>query len=88
MKATSCASAPKASAISIIADAAPGEEPHTAVVPGSTDQRLIAQPRTPLAAITASTTARNSGQSLRNIRTMSCVITPAIRQPISAWAKR
>ena len=41
MKATSRASAPNASAISTIALAAPGVEPHTAVVPGSTFQRLI-----------------------------------------------
>ena len=44
MTATSLMSPPKASAISTIAVAAPGEEPQTAVVPGSTFQRARAKP--------------------------------------------
>src|SRR5271165_2673999 len=45
MTATSLMSPPKASAISTIAVAAPGEEPQTAVVPGSTFHRARARPR-------------------------------------------
>ena len=45
MTATSLMSPPKASAISTIAVAAPGEEPQTAVEPGSTFQRARAKPR-------------------------------------------
>ena len=85
MNATRRASAPKASAISIIAVAPPGEAPQTAVEPGSTCQRLISHPSVLLATITADTSAMNSGQSSRNVSMMPGVIELAMRQPTTAW---
>ena len=85
MNATSRASAPNASAISIIAVAPPGEAPHTAVEPGSTCQRLISQPSVLLATITAETSAMKSGQSSRNVSIIPGVIEFAMRQPTTAW---
>ena len=71
-----------------MAEAAPGDEPHTAAVPGSTRQRVSSQPSVLLAAITAMTTATNSGQS-RNIAPMiDGGMLRAIMQPITACAIR
>jgi hypothetical protein len=71
-----------------MAVAAPGEEPQTAVVPGSTRQRLIIQPSALLAAITVNTTPRNSGHWFRKAPTISDEIARAIRQPTIACAPR
>jgi len=46
-----------------IAVAAPGEEPQTAVVPGSTRQRLISQPSALLAPITPAPPRRRAANS-------------------------
>ena len=61
--------------------AAPGEEPQTAVVPGSTRQRLMSHPSTLEAKTVAATTPRKSGHSARNTGKMPGEIDAAIRQP-------
>ena len=66
--------------------AAPGDEPQTAVVPGSTRQRVSTQPSVLLAAITATTTVTNSGQSRRISPTIEGGMLRAIMQPITACA--
>ena len=86
MKATSRASAPKASAISTIAVAPPGAEPHTPTLPGKICQRLMSQPRRLLAAITEVTTANSTGAFASTSWTMDGVIVLAIRQPTTACA--
>src|ERR1700733_14390688 len=53
MKATSRASAPYASAITIMADAAPGNNPQMAVVSGKMRNLLMIQPSTQLATMTS-----------------------------------
>jgi hypothetical protein len=52
MNATSRASAPKASAIATIAEAAPGAEPQIAVLPGRTPKRVSSRPSPAATAIT------------------------------------
>jgi hypothetical protein len=84
MKATSGASAPKASAMSIITGAAPGNSPQTAVVPCIMRSLLISHPSAALATTVVATTARNSGQSSMNLTAISDVNERAIRQPIIA----
>ena len=88
MNATSRASAPKAPDISIMTEAPPGAVPHTAVVPGSTFNRASVQPRAVLVATMAITTLRNSGQSSRNLSTMSPVSARATRHPTMVCAAR
>src|SRR5579872_4996657 len=86
ISATVCASAPWASAMIIIALAAPGEVPHTAVEPDSAPQRLISQPIRLLAATTARMTLTKSGASFKKATTIAGVIARAMRQPRIAWA--
>ena len=69
-----------------MAVAPPGEEPQTAVEPGSRLQRLNSHPSVLLAASTARTTMRNNGQSLRNVSMILGLMEPAIRQPTIVWA--
>ena len=88
MSATSRASAPKAPDISIMTDAPPGAVPHTAVVPGSTLHRVSSQPSAVLAATMPMMTLRKSGQSLRNLNTISPVTARATRQPMMVWAAK
>ena len=68
-----------------MADAAPGERPQTAVVPGKMCHRLIVQPMRLLATITEDTMPRKSGQRPRKLTRMSGVRARAIMQPITAW---
>jgi hypothetical protein len=84
MKATSGASAPKASAMRIITGAAPGNSPQTAVVPCMMRSLLISQPSAALAMTVVATTARNSGQPSLNLMTIADVNERAIRQPTIA----
>ena len=86
MKATRRASAPNSAAMITIADAAPGHEPHTLVVPGMTRQRLMTKPRKLLAATIAKTTARMTGHSSRKEERIEGVIALAMKSPIKAWA--
>ena len=66
MKATSRMSAPKLADISVMALAAPGEEPQTAVVPGRiAGLASIAQPSSALAAVTETTPTAKTGQWAR-----------------------
>ena len=88
MKATSRISAPYAAAISIIAVAAPGDEPQTAVLPGSTCQRVSRYPSAPLAAITAMTTVTKIGQTRAISPTIVGGMPRAIMQPMIACAIR
>ena len=88
MKATSRMSAPYAAAISIIAVAAPGDEPQTAVVAGSTCQRVSSHPSAPLAAITAMTTVTKIGQPRAISPTIVGGMLRAIMQPMIACAIR
>lgn len=62
IKATSLTSAPKASAITTMAVAPPGEDPHRAAEPGSTRQQVSSQPSRKLTATTITTAPTNSGQ--------------------------
>ena len=88
MNATSRGSAPYSSAIAIIAEAAPGEEPQAAVVPGSTANRVSPQPTSPPATIVVATVSSISGQSATTVATIEPVIACATRQPISACAAK
>ena len=63
INATSRTSAPKLSAMIVIAAAAPGDEPQIAVEPGKTCSFAIIQPRMALAKITEKIQTTNSGQS-------------------------
>src|SRR5277367_2548684 len=86
MTATSLMSPPKASAISTIAVAAPGDEPQTAVVPGSTFQRARAKPRPDARNMTAPIKVRNIGHFCKIVSKMSGVMLRATRQPTKPWA--
>jgi hypothetical protein len=88
MKATSFTSAPNASAITTIADAAPGDEPQTPVVPGSPPHRLSSHPSTLLTPTDANTTPRKIGQLRTKDATIAGVIVVAIRQPTTDCAAR
>ena len=88
MKATSRTSAPNSSAITTMADAAPGVLPQMPAVPGSTRQRQIAQTITPDKATQASVTPRNNAQSSRKDARMPRVKLLAIIAPMMAWATR
>ncbi len=81
MKATRRTSAPYSCAITIIAEAAPGEEPQAAVVPGSAPYLTSVQPTTPPAATVVATTSSISGQSRAMESRMSGVMLRATRQP-------
>ncbi len=80
-------SAPNSSAISTMAEAAPGELPQIAALPGNTFQRHSAQPVTPLAAMEARITVRNRGHSAAKVRRMSGVTAAAIIVPTTACAR-
>ena len=86
MTATSLMSPPKASAISTMAVAAPGEEPQTAVVPGSTFQRESTKPRAAAKKMTAPIKPRNIGHFRTIVITMSGVMLRATRQPTNPCA--
>ena len=86
MTATSLMSPPKASAISTIAVAAPGEVPQTAVVPGSTLRRVSAKPRPDAKNMTAPIKVRNIGHLWKIVTKMSGVMLRATRQPTKPWA--
>ncbi len=88
MKATRRASAPWASASTIMAVAAPGLDPHNTAVPGKMCMRVISQPRKVLAAITASTPNTKTGQRLRISPAMASGAMAAIMQPMRPCASR
>ena len=85
MNATRRVSAPKADAMTMMAEAAPGDMPQTAVVPGSTRQRVMAQPSAVHAPMIASTTPRKSGHPFKKVPRMAGVRNRAIMQPMTAW---
>jgi hypothetical protein len=87
INATSRTSAPYDSAISTMADAAPGAKPHTAVVPGNTWRRIISQPSTALARITAQVTSKNTGQPAATLASADGFMLAAIRQPSTPCPK-
>src|SRR5271154_4184975 len=86
MTATSLISPPKASAISTIAVAAPGDEPQIAVVPGSTFHRASAKPRPVEKNMTAPIKVRNIGHFWKIVSRMLGVMLRATRQPTKPWA--
>ncbi len=88
MKATSRASAPCASAITIMAVAAPGLEPHNTAVPGRICMRVIHQPSNVLTAMTANTPNTKIGQRLSISPAMDNGASFAIMQPMSPCARR
>ena len=84
MKATSRASAPNSSAKIIMALAAPGSKPHTAVVPGINLLRLTSHPKKQLMPTVAAVIMMNSVHWLARFAIMDGVIALAIKQPIDA----
>ena len=86
MTATSLMSPPKASAISTMAVAAPGEEPQTAVVPGNTLKRARTKPRAAAKNMTAPIKVRNIGHFRTIVVRMSGVMLRATRQPTKPCA--
>ncbi len=81
MNATRRKSPPKASDIKVIAVAAPGADPHTAVVPGKTSSRASTPPSATLNTITATMQDTKTGQSRPISAKISGVIPRAIKQP-------
>lgn len=86
MKATRRTSAPWASASSTMVVAAPGEVPHTAVLPGMMPSRLISQPSAAAASRVAPITVLNSSQSPAKERSIGRPITAATMAPITPCA--
>ena len=86
MKATRRISAPYSSAMAIIAEAAPGEQPQAAVVPGSVPALTISQPTMPPAMTVLVTTSSIVGQSRTIEVRIDGVSVRAIRQPMIACA--
>ena len=78
---TSRGSAPYASAIRVITEAAPGLVPHSAVVPGSICSRVMIQPTRVLTATTDSTPTENSTQWLTTSPTIEMGTILAIMLP-------
>ena len=87
MKATSRMSAPKDADMIVMAEAAPGNEPQIAVVPGSTWNFASAQPSEQAATTTETTPARKIGQSRDSSARMESGIDRAIMQPMTPCAK-
>jgi hypothetical protein len=71
----------------VITDAAPGLVPHSAVVPGSTCQRVISQPIRVEIATTASTPTVNRNQWPSTSPTIDSGTILAIRQPTMPCAR-
>ncbi len=67
--------------------AAPGDEPHTAVVPGKTFQRASKAPSEVLMSSTEQTPARNSGHCRTIVTKIAGPMLRATRQPIRPCAR-